>query len=68
MQHDDKLPSVEYFKTDQKGVKAARSIVVIGGGAVGVRMATDINEVYPDKEVMMVSSRVNLWKQSGRRE
>lgn len=33
------------------------NIVVIGGGAVGVQMATDIKELYPNKSVTLVHSR-----------
>jgi hypothetical protein len=34
--------------------------VIIGGGAVGVQMATDIKELYPEKSVTLVHSRANL--------
>jgi NADH dehydrogenase FAD-containing subunit len=57
MQHEDKPPSVAYFKTYQQGVLAAKKIVILGGGAVGVQMACDIKEVYPEKEVTVVQSR-----------
>ncbi|KAF4949227.1 hypothetical protein FSARC_13533 [Fusarium sarcochroum] len=60
MQHDDKKPSVDYFKTYQQSVKNAKSIVIVGGGAVGVQMATDLGEVYPDKKVTLVHSRDRL--------
>ena len=60
MQHDDKKPSVDYFKAYQEGVKNAKSIVIVGGGAVGVQMATDLGEVYPDKKVTLVHSRDRL--------
>ncbi|KAG9573137.1 FAD/NAD(P)-binding domain-containing protein, partial [Aureobasidium melanogenum] len=35
-------------------------ITIIGGGAVGVQMATDIKEVYPEKSVTLVHSRMQL--------
>ncbi|KAJ4128048.1 hypothetical protein NW768_008332 [Fusarium equiseti] len=60
MQHDDKKPSVDYFKTYQQGIKNAESIVIVGGGAVGVQMATDLGEVYPEKKVTLVHSRDRL--------
>jgi NADH dehydrogenase FAD-containing subunit len=41
----------------QSDVEAARTIAVVGAGAVGVEMATDIKAYYPDKEVLLVSSR-----------
>lgn len=33
------------------------NIVIIGGGAVGVQMATDIKELYPNKSVTLAHSR-----------
>jgi apoptosis-inducing factor 2 len=38
-------------------VVRSSKIVVIGGGAVGVQMATDIKELYPEKSVTLVHSR-----------
>ncbi|RGP77768.1 oxidoreductase [Fusarium longipes] len=60
MQHDDKKTSVDYFKTYQQGIKAAKSIAIVGGGAVGVQMATDLGEVYPEKKVTLIHSRDRL--------
>ncbi|KAF5022519.1 hypothetical protein F66182_5421 [Fusarium sp. NRRL 66182] len=57
MNDDEKRPSVEYLKTYQQGIKNAKSIVIVGGGAVGVQMATDLGEVYPEKKVTLVHSR-----------
>ncbi|KAF4424745.1 hypothetical protein F53441_14218, partial [Fusarium austroafricanum] len=60
MQHDEKKLSVDYFKAYQQGIKNAKSIVIVGGGAVGVQMATDLGEVYPEKKVTLVHSRDRL--------
>lgn len=60
MDSDEKLPSVEYLRKFQAGVQKAQSIVIIGGGAVGVQMATDIKEIYPNKEVTLVHSREHV--------
>lgn len=60
MQHDDKKTSVDYFKTYQQGVRKAQSIVIVGGGAVGVQMATDLGELHPEKKVTLVHSRDRL--------
>lgn len=57
MVSEDKLPSVKYFQEYQNRVIAASSIVIIGGGAVGVQMATDLKELYPSKKVTLVQSR-----------
>ncbi|KXX79699.1 Apoptosis-inducing factor A [Madurella mycetomatis] len=60
MPNDDKVPSVRYLQAYQQGIKKARSIVIIGGGAVGVQMACDLKEIYPGKNVTLVHSRQQL--------
>lgn len=60
MDSDEKIPSVEYFQKYQAGVKQAQSILIVGGGAIGVQMATDIKEIYPDKQVTLVQSREHV--------
>ncbi|PLB45322.1 amid-like NADH oxidoreductase [Aspergillus steynii IBT 23096] len=60
MKHDDKLSSVAYLQKHQADVQRSRSILIVGGGAVGVQMATDLKECYPDKEVTVVQSRAQL--------
>lgn len=60
MEDDEKVKSVEYFKSYQLGVEKAASIVIVGGGAVGVQMATDLKEVYPEKNITLVHSRDRL--------
>jgi NADH dehydrogenase FAD-containing subunit len=60
MPDDDKPPSVRYLQTYQARIKSAQSIAVVGGGAVGVQMACDLKELYPDKSVTLVHSREHL--------
>ncbi|KAK2001676.1 FAD/NAD(P)-binding domain-containing protein [Colletotrichum falcatum] len=57
MQHDDKLSSIKYLQSYQESVIKASSIVIVGGGAVGVQMATDLKEIYPAKDITLVHSR-----------
>lgn len=57
MDSDEKLPSVEYLQKHQADVKKSKSILIVGGGAVGVQMATDLKEYYPEKDVTVVQSR-----------
>ena len=57
MEHDDKPSSVAYLQQHQEQVKKSRSIIVVGGGAVGVQMATDLKEFFPEKNVTVVQSR-----------
>ncbi|KAK0725079.1 hypothetical protein B0H67DRAFT_569526 [Lasiosphaeris hirsuta] len=60
MPSDDKPGAVRYLQTYQAGLARAESIVVIGGGAVGVQMACDLKEVYPGKRVTLVHSHSQL--------
>ncbi|KAF3764201.1 hypothetical protein M406DRAFT_98575 [Cryphonectria parasitica EP155] len=57
MPSDEKNPSVEYLKQFNQSIKKSKSVILIGGGAVGVQMACDLKEIYPDKEVTLVHSR-----------
>ena len=56
----EKLDGVQYLDRHVKLVQRAQRITVIGGGAVGVQTATDIKELYPDKQVILVHSRQHL--------
>ncbi|ETS85423.1 hypothetical protein PFICI_03448 [Pestalotiopsis fici W106-1] len=60
MTEDDKLSSVRYFQAYQKRITNAKSVIIVGGGAVGVQMATDAKELYPEKDVTLVHSRQKL--------
>jgi len=60
MQDDEKQLSIDYFKAYQQRVKNANRIVIVGGGAVGVQMASDLKQVYPEKNVTLVHSRDHL--------
>lgn len=53
----EKLDGVAYLQKHAQAVIRSSTIVVIGGGAVGVQMATDLKELYPDKSVTLVHSR-----------
>ena len=53
----EKLDGVTYLKQHAERVRRSSAITVIGGGAVGVQMATDIKELYPGKSVTLVHSR-----------
>ncbi|OQD63243.1 hypothetical protein PENPOL_c010G08862 [Penicillium polonicum] len=57
MDDDDKASSVEYLQKHQAGVNRSQSILIVGGGAVGVQIAADLKEYYPEKEVTVVQSR-----------
>lgn len=42
------------LRTMQRDIKAATSVVVVGGGTVGVEVAGEINAAYPDKKLSIV--------------
>ncbi|KAH2607064.1 hypothetical protein KXW34_006566 [Aspergillus fumigatus] len=60
MKSDDKVSSVQYLRNHQADIQRAKSILIVGGGAVGVQMATDLREYYPDKDVTLVQSRARV--------
>lgn len=51
----------------QESIQAAGKIAVVGGGAVGIELASDIKEFYPDKEVTLIHSRGQLMNSFGKR-
>ncbi|EFW99617.1 amid-like NADH oxidoreductase [Grosmannia clavigera kw1407] len=57
---DDKKSNVKYLQGWQQDIKEANSVAIVGGGAVGVQMATDLKEIYPEKEVILIHSRTKL--------
>ncbi|KAI0968905.1 hypothetical protein F4678DRAFT_441863 [Xylaria arbuscula] len=60
MLDDDKPLSVKYLQGYQQRLQNAKSVAVVGGGAVGVQMATDLKEIYPEKDITLVHSRDQL--------
>ena len=56
----EKLEGTTWLRKHAQKVARSMQIVVIGGGAVGVQMATDIKELYPQKSVVLVHSRKNV--------
>lgn len=60
MPSDEKATSVDYLKGYNQRIQQSRSVILVGGGAVGVQMACDIKELYPDKEVTLVHSREHI--------
>ncbi|KFZ23965.1 hypothetical protein V502_01557 [Pseudogymnoascus sp. VKM F-4520 (FW-2644)] len=51
----------------QETIKASQNIAIIGGGAVGVELASDIKDFYPDKDVTLIHSRGQLLSHFGKR-
>ena len=49
-----------YLRQHAEKIRQSSRIVIIGAGAVGVQMATDVKELYPEKSVNLVHSRKNV--------
>lgn len=56
----DKHGGCEELRSLQDQIQNAESIAVVGGGAVGVELVTDIKGWYPEKDLMLVHSRDRL--------
>ena len=54
---DGKEDGIQMLKDMQLKIRDARNLVVVGGGAAGVELATDAKDKYPDKEVVLIHSR-----------
>ncbi|EFQ34689.1 hypothetical protein CGRA01v4_13705 [Colletotrichum graminicola] len=53
----DKAEGIRLLQSFQQRIKTARNLVVVGGGAAGVELATDAKDRYPEKNVTLVHSR-----------
>ncbi|GAW00360.1 amid-like nadh [Lentinula edodes] len=58
----DKKTGVEISRFHQENVKKARNIVIVGGGAYGIQLATDLKTHEPtkSKKVTLIHSRPHL--------
>ncbi|KAI9356293.1 hypothetical protein DFJ73DRAFT_623213 [Zopfochytrium polystomum] len=56
----EKRDGVATLQEAQRKVKDASKIVLVGGGAVGVQVAFDIKQLYPEKSVTLLHSREQL--------
>ncbi|OBZ77598.1 Apoptosis-inducing factor B [Grifola frondosa] len=55
-----KAEGIQWFKRCQTRFAHANSILVVGGGALGIQYASDIAEAYPGKRVTLLHSRTKL--------
>ncbi|KAH9915636.1 iron uptake cluster protein [Amylocystis lapponica] len=55
-----KAEGIEWLKRFQKRLEHSPSVLVVGGGALGVQYAADIAEVFPSKRVTLLHSRAQL--------
>ncbi|KAG2048552.1 FAD/NAD(P)-binding domain-containing protein [Suillus hirtellus] len=55
-----KSEGISSLRERQKSIEAAKSVLVVGGGALGIQFASDIAAVYPQKHVTLLHSRRRL--------
>ncbi|KAK5637708.1 hypothetical protein RRF57_013423 [Xylaria bambusicola] len=61
----DKRQGMELMRNMQQKIKAADTVVVVGGGAAGVEIATDAQNLYPNKKIILVHSREAVMNRFG---
>ena len=54
---DERSAACRELQDSQNTIKKANNIAVIGAGAVGIEVATDIKSFYPEKDVILFHSR-----------
>lgn len=52
-----KREGTELLRGVQQNIKTSQKLLVVGAGAAGVELATDVKSVYPEKSVTLVHSR-----------
>ncbi|RWA08573.1 hypothetical protein EKO27_g6540 [Xylaria grammica] len=62
---DDLSEGISQLKNMQSRIKEAKNVVVVGGGAAGVELATDAKSQYPEKTVVLVHSRDSVMHRFG---
>ena len=60
-----KEDGIEELRGFQQRINDAGRVAIIGGGAVGVELVTEIKERYPDKQVTLIQSRQHLLPRFG---
>ncbi|KND86892.1 Apoptosis-inducing factor 2 [Tolypocladium ophioglossoides CBS 100239] len=53
----DKLQGMQLMREMQIDIESAKTVVIVGGGAAGVEVATDAKALYPYKNIILVHSR-----------
>ncbi|KAJ3758867.1 hypothetical protein EV360DRAFT_43030 [Lentinula raphanica] len=55
-----KREGIAWLKAHQEVIEASESILVVGGGALGIQFATDIAAIHPGKRITLLHSRPRL--------
>ncbi|VUC25462.1 unnamed protein product [Clonostachys rosea] len=61
----EKAEGVKRIQEMTQSIEKANKLVVVGGGAAGVEVATDAKSVYPNKSVTLIHSRSALMHRFG---
>ncbi|KAL7817152.1 FAD/NAD(P)-binding domain-containing protein [Trichoderma gracile] len=61
----DKLDGMKLLQRMQSRIEAANTVVVVGGGAAGVEVATDAKALYPEKHIVLIHSRAAVMHRFG---
>ncbi|ORY24986.1 hypothetical protein BCR39DRAFT_545485 [Naematelia encephala] len=51
---------IKWMETKAEHFKKAHSILIVGGGALGIQFATDLKSIYPEKQITLLHSRTQL--------
>lgn len=60
MQISSKAAALEEFERASKLISAAQAIVIVGGGAVGIEVSSEIKAAYPTKDITLVAAPAHL--------
>ncbi|EMD66902.1 hypothetical protein COCSADRAFT_135351 [Bipolaris sorokiniana ND90Pr] len=63
----ESLDAQRELRSLQSTIEKAARIAVVGGGAVGVELASDIKDFHPEKSVVLIQSRDRLLPSFGER-
>ncbi|WP_298143610.1 FAD-dependent oxidoreductase [uncultured Acinetobacter sp.] len=55
-----KLQRQNFYQDFSAAIKKAQAIVLVGGGPIGVELAGEINELYPQKNITIIESQTRL--------
>lgn len=67
VQATEKAGGQEELRGMQRAIEEAGKIAVVGGGAVGVELVSDIKDFYPEKKTVLFQSRDRLLPGFGKR-